>query len=343
MNTHNLAITSIDLGKNCFHFHGQDGRGQELFHCKVARTKVFAFIAQLPACTIAMEACGGAHFMGRFAVRQGHQTKLIAAQHVRPYVKSNKNDFADAEAIGEAASRSTMRFVSLKTETQQALSMLNMVREGFMRDRTATVNRIHAFLLEWGIALTPTFAAIRALPQKLEELRAPPLTIRLFQELHSHFTYVDERVKALTKELESQVAGDDLATRLMTIPCIGPITSCALAAAIGDGGQFKCGRDYAASIGLVPRQHSTGGRPRLLGISKRGDGNQRRLLVQCSHTFINHLDRQTGHLADWVRGLLTRHHSNVVVCALANKLARIAWAVAHGHGEFDARPSVNHA
>lgn len=343
MNTENLALTSLDLGKNCFHFYGQDNRGRHLFRAKVSRTQVFAFIAQLPPCTLAMEACGGAHFMGRFAASCGHQPKLIAAQHVRPYVKSNKNDYVDAEAIGEAASRSAMRFVALKTEAQQALSMLNMTREAFMRDRTATVNRIHAFLLEWGVSLKPTFKSVRELPKVLEELRAPVPVIRLFEQFHAHFNYLDERVKALTKELENQVAEDDLATRLMTMPCVGPITSSALAAEIGDGKQYKRGRDYSASIGLVPKQLTTGGKPHLLGISKRGDRNQRRLLVQCSQTFINHLDKQTGHLADWVRGLLARHHRNVVVCALANKLARIAWALAHTHGIYEAGPSVQNA
>lgn len=343
MNTRNLTITSIDLGKNCFHLHGQDDRGQELFHHKLSRAKVFAFIANLPPCIVAMEACGGAHFMGRFVASCGHTPKLIAAQHVRPYVKSNKNDFADAEAIGEAASRSAMRFVALKTEAQQALSMLNMTREAFMHDRTATTNRIHAFLLEWGLALAPSLKSIRTLPTVLESLRAPLAVIHLLEGLHAHFSYLDERVKALTKELEGQVAGDDLATRLMTIPSIGPITSSALAASIGDGKQFKCGRDYAASIGLVPRQHSTGGRAKLLGISKRGDRNQRRLLVQCGHVFINSLERQTGKLAQWVRGLLTRHHPSVVVCALANKLARIAWAVAYSHKEYEAGSDVINA
>ncbi|MFD2644860.1 IS110 family transposase [Pseudomonas japonica] len=343
MKTANLTLTSVDLGKNCFHFHGQDGSGNKLFSCKVSRTKVFEFIAQLPVCTLAMEACGGAHYMGRFAASCGHEPRLIAAQHVSPFVKSNKNDFADAEAIGEAASRPAMRFVALKTEQQQALCLLNGIRDAFIHDRTATSNRIHAYLLEFGMALQPSFATIRKLPVILEELKAPPLVIRLLQDLHAHFVYLDGRIDALTKEVRSQAAEDDLASRLMTIPCVGPITSSVLAATIGDGKQFKCGRDYAASIGLVPRQHTTGGRPRLLGISKRGNPNERRLAVQCSNTFILHLDRQTGALADWVRKMLVGHHRNVVVCALANKLARIAWALAHTHGIYEARPSVLNA
>lgn len=336
----NPAIVGIDLGKNCFHLHGQDDRGRELFHKKLNRTGIYKFLASLDPCTVAMEACGGAHFMARYAAQCGHQPRLIAAQHVRPYVKSNKNDFVDAQAICEVATRSATRFVATKTPAQQAQAMLNTVRDGFIKDRTATSNRIHAYLLELGVSLTPGFKSVQTLHVVLETLQAPALMLKLLGDLRKHFGYLDEQIKALTKEVECQAAADDLASRLMTIPCVGPITSSALAAEIGDGKQYKCGRDYAASVGLVPRQHSTGGRPRLLGISKRGDRNQRRLLIQCARVYLQVLDRQQGVLADWVRQLSASHHSNLVVCALANKLARIAWAIAASHGEFEARPSV---
>jgi transposase len=262
---------------------------------------------------------------------------------VRPYVKSNKNDFADAMAICEAASRPTMRFVSPKTEAQQALAMLNSVRESYIKERTATVNRIHAGLLEVGISLSPGFHAIKELPALLEECSFSALIKQILLGLHAHFNYLDGQVKALDKQVERQAAEDDLASRLMTIPCVGPITSSVLAAELGNGQQFKCGRDYSASIGLVPKQHSTGGKTVLLGISKRGDRNQRRLLIQCARVYLMGLERQTGALADWVRQLLARHHSNRVVCALANKLARIAWSIAAHHDEFKARPSAMNA
>lgn len=238
-----------------------------------------------------MEACGGAHFMARYAAQCGHRPRLIAAQHVRPYVKSNKNDFVDAEAICEVATHSATRFVAVKPPAQQALAMLNSVRESFIKERTATSNRIHAYLLELGVSLTPGFKSIRTLPVVLEALQAPALMLKLLGTLRAHFTYLDDEIEALNKEIECQAAADDLASRLMTIPCVGPITSSALAAQIGDGQQFNCGRDYAASIGLVPRQHSTGGKPRLLGISKRGDRNQRRLLIQCARVYLMVLDR----------------------------------------------------
>ena len=339
----NVAIVAIDLGKHTFHLHAQDDRGHELYHKKFNRAGLARHLASLEPCTVAMEACGGAHYMAREAAKWGHVPKLIAPHLVRPYVKSNKNDFADAMAICEAASRPTMRFVSPKTEAQQALAMLNSQRDAYIKERTASVNRIHAGLLEVGISLSPGFHAIKELPALLEECSFSAQIKQLLLGLREHFNYLDGQVKALDKQVERQAAEDDLASRLMTIPCVGPITSSVLAAELGNGQQFKCGRDYSASIGLVPKQHSTGDKTVLLGISKRGDRNQRRLLIQCARVYLMGLERQTGALADWVRQLLARHHSNRVVCALANKLARIAWSIAAHHDEFKARPSAMNA
>jgi transposase len=335
-----VAIAAIDLGKHSFHLHAQDDRGHELYRKKFTRVALTQHLANLEPCTVVMEACGGAHFMAQEVAKLGHTPKLIAPHLVRPYVKSNKNDFADAEAICEAATRPTMRFVPPKTQAQQALAMLNSTRDSFIKDRTATVNRIHAGLLEVGISLAQGFKSIRELPILLDGCSFSPRIKKLLMGLHSHFNYLDGQVKALDREVECQAAEDDLASRLMTMPCVGPITSTVLAAELGDGKQFKCGRGYSASIGLVPKQHSTGGKTVLLGISKRGDRNQRRLLIQCARVYLMQLDRQKGWLADWVRQLLAHHHSNHVVCALANKLARIAWAIAAHHTEFDAGPAA---
>ncbi|QKS82594.1 IS110 family RNA-guided transposase [Pseudomonas bijieensis] len=334
-----VAIAAIDLGKHSFHLHAQDDRGHELYRKKFTRVTLAQHLANLEPCTVVMEACGGAHFMAQEVAKLGHTPKLIAPHLVRPYVKSNKNDFADAEAICEAATRPTMRFVPPKNQAQQALAMLNSTRDSFIKDRTATANRIHAALLEVGISLAPGFKSIKELPAWLE---ASSLSERfkILMKLHEHFNHLDEQVKTLDKDVESQAAEDDLAARLMTMPCVGPITSSALAAELGDGKQFKCGRNYAASIGLVPKQHSTGDKTVLLGISKRGDRNQRRLLIQCARVYLMQLERQRGWLADWVRQLLAHHHSNHVVCALANKMARIAWAIAAHHTEFDAGPAA---
>ena len=338
-----VAIAAIDLGKHSFHLHAQDDHGHELYRKKLNRVALIRHLANLEPCTVVMEACGGAHFMAQEMARLGHTPKLMAPHLVRPYVKSNKNDFADAEAICEAATRPTMRFVPHKNQAQQALAMLNSTRDSFIKERTAAANRIHAALLEVGVSLDRGFKHIRDLPTLLESHSFPALITKTLTTLHKHFVYLDEQVKSLDKEVDCQAAGDDLATRLMTMPCVGPITSTVLAAEMGDGKQFKCGRNFSASIGLVPRQHSTGGKTTLLGISKRGDRNLRRLFVQCAHTYLIHLDKQTGWLADWVRKLLAHHHSNHVACALANKMARIAWAIAAHHTQFDAGPNAMNA
>lgn len=332
-----VTLVGIDLGKHAFHLHGQDRIGNAVFRKKLSRRQLVEFFATFHACVVVMEACAGAHHMARKLATFGHQDKLISPQFVRPFVKSNKNDFVDAEAICEAASRPTMRFVTPKTESQQTLSALHRVRDSLVRDRVKTVNQMHGFLLEFGVSLPVCNAVITRLPVVLAEQPLPPRLVATLERLHTHFKYLSEQIKDIDKEMARQLADDDLGQRLLTIPGVGPITASVLSAEMGDGKQFGCGRDFAASIGLVPRQYSTGGRATLLGISKRGDGNIRRLLVQCARAYMLRLDRQTGRLADWVRAMLTRRHSNVVACALANKLARTAWVLATRHATFDAR------
>ena len=336
----NLALVGIDLGKHTFHLHGQDQPGRALFRKKCSRQQMMQFFGNLPACTVVMEACAGAHFVARQLAAMGHQAKLISPQFVKPFVKGNKNDFVDAEAICEAASRPSMRFVSPKTEAQQTLSVLHRLRESLIRDRTKAVNQMHGFLLEFGISLPQGLAVMKRLSSILAEHELPARLTVLLQRLHDHFVYLDEQIKELDKELASQLADDELGRRLLSIPGVGPITASLLAVEMGDGQQYRCSRDFAASVGLVPRQYSTGGKANLLGISKRGDKNLRRLLVQCSRVYMLRLEHQQGPLADWVRSLLMRRHSNVVACALANKLARIAWAIATNHTEFEAGPST---
>ncbi len=261
----NVAIAAIDLGKHTFHLHAQDDRGHEVYAQKFTRTALTRHLANLAPCTVVMEACGGAHFMAQEVAKLGHTPKLIAPHLVRPYVKSNKNDFADAEAICEAATRPTMRFVPPKTQAQQALAMSNSLRESFIKDRTATVNRIHAALLEVGVSLAPGFKTIKELPALLEVSSFSERIKKNLMLLHGHFNYLDGQVKSLDKEVECQAAEDDLAARLMTMPCVGPITSSALAAELGDGKQFKCGRGYAASIGLGAQTTFHGRQDRTVG------------------------------------------------------------------------------
>jgi transposase len=332
-----VTLIGIDLGKHSFHVHGQDRHGKALLRKKFSRKQLTEFFATFHCCTVVMEACAGAHYMARQLAHYGHSVKLISPQFVRPFVKSNKNDFVDAEAICEAASRPSMRFVTPKTEAQQILSGLHRVRESLVRDRTKTSNQIHAFLLEFGISLPIGYAAIRRLPVVLAEQNLPPRLVQVLQRLHAHFKYLDEQIAEIEKDLTRQLADDDLGQRLMTVPGIGPITASVLASEMGDGKQYRCGRDFAAALGLVPRQYSTGGRNNLLGISKRGDKNLRRLLVQGARAYMQRVERQTGQLARWVSAMLTRRHSNVVACALANKLARIAWAIAAHHATFETK------
>lgn len=322
-----ISLIGIDLGKHYFHLHAQSASGHMVLRKKLTRSQMFTLLANVPSCTVAMEACAGAHWIARRIETLGHQARLISPQFVKPFLQGNKNDFADAQAICEAASRPSMRFVSPHNEVQQTISALHRVREARVRERTGTVNQIHAFLLEFGVSLPTGMAVIRRLAAVLVAHDLPPRLIALLEHLQAHFKYLDEQIGEIEGELMRQLRDDERSQRLLEIPGIGPITASVLATELGDARQFACARQFAASIGLVPRQYSTGGKPTLLGISKRGDKNLRRLLVQCARTVMQRIERRTDRLGTWVRGLLMRRHSNVVACALANKLARIAWAI----------------
>lgn len=325
----NVTLIGIDLGKLSFHLHGQDRHGHAVFRKKFTRNKLMEFLATCSPCTVVMEACAGAHFLARQLASFGHQTKLISPQFVRPFVKSNKNDFIDAEAICEAASRPSMRFVTPKTEQQQTLAALHRVRESLVRDRVKTTNQMHGFLLEFGISLPKGEAVIKRLSGMLSAHALPTCLEQLMMRLHGHYHYLQQQISELEQLLEAHLAQDETAQNLLSIPGVGPITASLLHCELGDGKYYASGRDFAAALGLVPRQYSTGGKTTLMGISKRGDKNLRRLLVQCARVFMMTLEKRKGQLAQWVRELLTRRHSNVVACALANKLARIAWALSY--------------
>ena len=265
--------------------------------------------------------------------------KLIAPQHVKPYVTGNKNDYIDAAAICEAASRPRTRYVAIKTVEQQVLSTQHRLREALVGHRTQTINRIHGFLLEFGIALTATKAAMNQIHQILDDPAA-----ELPQQLKCDIEYLLEEIKRLTGEIKAidrsikeQVAADDAGTRLMSIPGIGPIIASALLADIGDASNFRSARDFAASLGLVPRQYSTGDQTVLLNISKRGDKYLRKLMVQGSRAVLVRIDKRNDALGAWCRDLLTRKHPNKVACALANKLARVVWAVLARGGSYKAQ------
>ncbi|BDO00179.1 IS110 family transposase (plasmid) [Citrobacter braakii] len=306
----NIALIGIDLGKNSFHIHCQDRRVKAVYRKKFTRPKLIEFLATCPATTIAMEACGGSHFMARKLEELGHSPKLISPQFVRPFVKSNKNDFVDAEAICEAASRPSMRFVQPRTESQQAMRALHRVRESLVQDKVKTTNQMHAFLLEFGISVPRGAAVISRLSTILEDNSLPLYLSQLLLKLQQHYHYLVEQIKDLESQLKRKLDEDEVGQRLLSIPCVGTLTASTISTEIGDG-----------------RQYSTGGRTTLLGISKRGNKKIRTLLVQCARVFIQKLEHQSGKLADWVRDLLCRKSNFVVTCALANKLARIAWAL----------------
>lgn len=332
----NIALIGIDLGKNSFHIHCQDSHGKALFRKKFTRSKLFEFLATCQATTVVMEACGGAHFMVRKLLELGHTPKLISPQFVRPFVKSNKNDFVDAEAICEAAARPSMRFVQPRTESQQAMHALHRVRESLVRDKVKTTNQMHAFLLEFGVSAPKGPTLMRRFAEILDTNPLPPYLIRLLQKLREHYEYLIEQIKDLESQLKRSLDEDTTGRQLLTIPCVGPLTASLLSTQLGDGKQYGSSRDFAASTGLVPRQHSTRGRTTLLGISKRGNKKLRALLVQCARVYLRTLEYRAGRLAGWVRELLLRKNNFIVTCALANKLARIAWAMTIRDKPFEA-------
>jgi transposase len=277
-----------------------------------------------------MEACGGAHFLGRALRAQGHEVRLMPAQYVKPYVKTNKNDYIDAEAIAEAVARPTMRFVPIKTDDQLDMQSLHRVRERWVMRRTAIVNQIRGLLLERGITLRKGRRYVdAALPGILEDADSKlsgalrVLLAQLKLELDQMAIRIDEADAVLNKTAHENEA----CQRLVEIPGIGPVTATALIAAIGNGAAFRKGREFAAWMGVVPREHSTGGKQKLLGISKHGNSYLRRLFIQGARAVLQQRTKQTPALSVWLAQLTIRAHQNVVAVALANKLARIAWAV----------------
>jgi hypothetical protein len=278
-----------------------------------------------------MEACAGSHYMARKLAAFGHQVKLISPQFVRPFVKSNKNDFVDAEAICEAASRPAMRFVTPKTESQQTLSALHRVRESFVRDRTKTVNQMHGFLLEFGISLPVGKAVITRLAAVLTEHSLPPRLVTILERLHAHFKYLDEQITEVDKEMTRQLADDDLGQRLLTIPGVGPVTASVLAAQMGDGKQYRCSRDFAASIGLVPRQYSTGARPICLASA----GAATRTSGACWFYAREHTcDNSISAPAAWPNGSVRYLHDGIPT------LSRARWPTSWPGRRGQSRPAI---
>jgi len=325
-----LHTLGIDLGKVVFHAVGLNERGDVVTRKKCSRTQLLRFTANLKVDLIGMESCGGAHFLGRSLREQGHEVRLIPAQYVKPFVKTNKNDYIDAEAIAEAVSRPTMRFVPIKSDDQLDLQSLHRVRERWVMRRTAVVNQIRSVLLERGIILRKGRKFVdQELPGILEnaELRLSGALRMLLAQLRIELGQLAQRITEMDRIMQLTAIEHEGCRRMQAIPGVGPVTATAIVAAIGSGCAFGKGRDFAAWIGLVPRQYSTGGKQKLLGISKRGNPYLRTLFVQGARAVLQKRMHQSPGLRCWLERLTSRKHGNVAVVALANKLARMAWAV----------------
>jgi transposase len=324
-----ITTVGIDLAKNVFQIHGVDERGKAVVRKQLKRADMAKFFANLPKCLVGMEACGSAHFWARKLSEFGHTVKLMAPQFVRPYVKTNKNDQADAEAICEAVSRPTMRFVSLKTTDQQAVLMLHRARQGFVKARTAQANQMRGLLAEFGLVIALGITQVAAkIPPILEDAEngLPDSARHLFARLLAHFNELDRQVDELDQQIKAWHRQSEVSRRLEAIPGIGPITATALVASIGDARSFSNGRQLAAWLGLVPRQHSSGGKDKLLGISKRGDVYLRTLLIHGARAVLR-VDQSN----EWLTRITARRNPNIAAVALANKNARTVWALlAHG-------------
>lgn len=335
-----ITRVGVDIAKQVFHVFAVDAYDEHQWDKKLKRDNWIDALCERvpPEATIAMEACASAHHWGRELQRRGYEVRLIAAQFVKPYVKSNKNDRVDAEAICEAAGRPSMRFVSVKTVSQQDAQATHRIRSELIKQRTALANQIRGLVGEYGIVAPVGIAQLRrALPCWLEDAEnglTDNFRVQL-AEMYEDLRRVDERVEAQDKRIARQAQEDPVAQKLLTLRGVGPLTATALAGALGDGGAFGKGRDFAASLGLTPRQHSSGGKDRLLGISKRGDPYLRKLLVHGARAVIRHAKHRDDGLSRWVNALSARKHVNVATVALANKTARMAWALAHDDVEYD--------
>lgn len=326
----NITTIGLDLAKSVFQVHGADEQGKVVLKKQLKRSQMLPFFANLPPCLIGMEACGGAHFWARKLEPLGHTVKLMAPQFVKPYVKTNKHDAADAEAICEAVSRPSMRFVPVKTGDQQAVLSLHRARQGFVKARTAQANQIRGLLAEFGLVIPQGIGSIvRRLPEILEDGQNDlPGTFRhLLQRLGEHLKEWDRQVAELDLQIQRWHQETAASRKLAEIPGIGPLTASALVASIGNATSFENGRQLAAWLGLVPRQHSSGGRQTLLGISKRGDGYLRMLLIHGARAVIWAAERRLDPADSWLKRLVGRRNKNVAAVALANKNARIVWAL----------------
>lgn len=324
------AVFGVDIGKTIFHVVGLDAAHAPIQKATFRREILLQFFERASPVLVGMEACPGSQWLARKLQAMGHTVRIVPAQFVKPFVKSNKNDIIDAEAIAEAVTRPTMRFVEIRTPEQIDLQALHRVRDRMIAHRTRLISQMRAFCLEYGIAIHQGAGKFKAeIPRVLadETNELTPSMRRILTEVHGEMMELEQRIATMNHEIEDIAARSDTARRLMTVPGIGPLASTALLAAAGSGHQFAKARDLAAWLGLVPREHSTGGKTKLLGISKRGNKYLRRMIVHGARSCVTHLDRSRDRLGPWLDGLESRMHKNKVTVALAAKIARIVWVI----------------
>ena len=337
-----IATVGLDLAKNWFQVHGADARGRPVLRKKLARSKVLEFFANLPPCLVGMEACGSAHHWARELIKLGHEVRLMPPQYVKPYVKTNKHDAADAEAICEAVTRPSMRFVPVKSIEQQTLAQLHRIRRLLVKQKIMHVNALRGHLAELGIVRGQGQGKVGELVRLIEAASDDGIPAKMRQQLRHLVELLRDlrqRLAELDRELGELARANPAARRLATIPGVGPVTATALVVVIGDIGRFRSGRHLAAYLGLVPEQHASGGKQRLGTISKRGDTYLRTLLAHGARALVRVMRSRPGPSPDWIGRLLQRRPVNVAVMAQANRTARIAWALLT-RGEDYRRPTA---
>ncbi|ABE53882.1 transposase IS116/IS110/IS902 [Shewanella denitrificans OS217] len=332
-----ITTVGLDIAKSVFHFVGVNKAGKLVKKKMIKRKDLLHFLAQIEPCLVVMEACGGANYWAREFEKVGHQVKLIAPQYVVPYRQGNKNDYNDALAIAEAAQRPNMRFVQPKPAEQQDIQMLHRMRERLSKQSTALVNQVRGMLAEYGIVITKGKASFRSkLPDILEnadnELTAKGRSI--FYQLYEEFNGIEERLKRCDNQVQQETKNNHVCQRLESVPGIGPVTATAFYAAVGEGKDFTNGRHFSAWCGLVPKQHSSGGKDNLLGISKRGNAYLRTLFIHGARAVLYHSDGKGDRFSRWAIALAERRGFNRACVAVANKLARIAWVIAAREDEY---------
>jgi transposase len=338
-NAESLMSVGIDIGTEVFHIVGLGADGKLAFRRKIKRLALKEAFAKLPPCVVGMEACLSAHFVSRMLRSLGHEPRIIPAIYVKPFVKGQKNDYNDAEAIAEAALRPNLRIVQEKTQDQLDLQACHRVRSRLVSRRTATINQIRAFLIEQGVAVRAGTSALRKSLFEILENRKDeisPRTANLIAGLYEDWLWLDQRIETITGEIKELSHSEENCRRLMSVPGIGPLISTAVVAAIGTGEAFERGRDFGAWLGLVPRQYSTGGRSILGRISKRGSKYLRTLFIQAAKVLLMRPQNWSRYsFGRWLETAAERLHKNKLAVALANKLARIAWSVLRNQRPFD--------